>query len=201
MITIGIIVITVIISLVGFNNQDLFEKFCLYPYEIHRDRKAYFRLVSCGFIHADAGHLIFNMLTLWFFGSVLEQSVFSELQFILFYFSALVCSALPEQQKQKDNPAYRACGASGAISAVLFSLVLFRPWGVVYIKFILPVYFILFALFYLGYSWYKSRRQDDNIGHGVHFWGALYGIAFTLLVKPESLNLFLASVGHPPFLK
>jgi membrane associated rhomboid family serine protease len=166
---------------------------------MHREKGSYIRFISSGFVHADFGHLLLNMLTLWFFGSALEQSVFSEIQFILFYFSALVLSSLPEFQKQKNNREYKACGASGAVSAVLFSLVLFQPWGVVYIKFIIPVYFILFAVFYLLYSWYKSRKQDDNIAHGVHLWGALYGLAFTLLVLPESLHLFLNSVLHPPF--
>ena len=200
MITIGIIMITVLVSLLAFNNPEIFEKLCLKPALMHGHKSEWFRLISCAFVHADAGHLIFNMLTLWFFGRMLEGHVFSELQFILFYLSAIPLSALPDYQQQKTNQLYKACGASGAISAVLLSLVLFNPWGVVYIKFIIPVYFVLFAVGYLLYSWYKSRRQDDNIAHGVHLWGALYGIAFTLLTQPSSLSVFLEQVKKAPFL-
>lgn len=201
MITIGIIVLTSILSFLAFSNEELFNKLCLNPYLMKNNRNEYFRFISVGFVHADFPHLLFNMLTLYFFGSILEQQVFSELEYIIFYFSALVMSALPDYQKQINNPQYRACGASGAISSVLLSLVLFEPWGVVYIKFIIPVYFILFASFYILYSWYKSgRNQEDNIAHGVHLWGALYGLAFTLLLKPESLSLFLDAIKRPPFL-
>ena len=201
MITIGIIAITAIVSLLAFNNQQLFEKLCLHPYKMHQERSGYFRFISVGFVHADFGHLLFNMLTLWFFGTQLEQSVFSETQFLLFYISALVLSGVHEYQKQKDNTEYRACGASGAVSAVLFSLVLFEPWGVVYLKFIIPIYFILFAIGYLAYSWYMSGKDGQRIAHGVHLWGALYGVAFTLLIHPESLSIFMDLVQHPPFLK
>lgn len=200
MITISIIIVTCIVSFSAFNNQDLFDKLCLYPYEMHSKKEGYFRFISLGFVHADFGHLFLNMLTLWFFGRSLEESLFSSTEYLLLYLSALVLSSVHEYSKQKDNQQYKACGASGAVSAVLFALVLYNPWGVVYIKFIIPVYFVLFALFYLGYSWYMSKRNSDNIGHGVHLWGALYGMAFTLLLKPESLSYFLDSIQNPPFL-
>lgn len=200
MITAGIIALTAIISLAALGNRDLFDKLCLRPYAMNQDKSGWFRFISCGFVHAGPGHLLFNMITLWFFGRVLENDIFKELQFTLFYFSALLCSALPEYQKQKDNPQYKACGASGAVSAILFALVLYQPWGMVYIKLFIPVYFVLFAAGYLVYSWYKSRRQEDNIAHGVHLWGALYGIAFTLLTHPSALRIFLDKVQHPPFL-
>ena len=200
MLTISIIVVTVIISMLAFNNQEVFENLCLNPYKMHTEKKEYFRLISVAFVHADWRHLIFNMLTFYFFGKGLEQYIFTETQFILFYISATVLSCLNEYNKQKDNPEYKACGASGAVSAILFSLVLFEPWGVVYIKFIIPVYFILFAVGYLVYSYYMSTKSGDRIAHGIHLWGALYGIAFTLIVKPESLHTFLRLIGHPPFM-
>lgn len=200
MITIGIIIFTCLFSFLAFSNEVLFNRLCLYPYLMKNRKNEYFRFISVGFVHADIGHLTFNMLTLYFFGNKLEH-IFGELQFVLFYFSALALSALPDYQKQLNNPQYKACGASGAVSSVLLSLVLFQPWGVVYIKFIIPVYFILFAAFYIIYSWHKSSREaTDNIAHGVHLWGALYGLAFTLLVKPESLSMFLDAVTKPPFL-
>lgn len=200
MITIALILITAVVSFSAFNNEALFNRLCLYPYAMNGRREEWFRLITVGFVHADPTHLIFNMLTLWFFGRSLEGTVFTELQFLIFYLSALIVSALPEYERQKNNSYYRACGASGAVSAILFSVVLFEPWGVIYLKFIIPIYFILFAVGYLAFSWYKSKRQDDNIGHGVHFWGALYGLAYTLLLHPTSLKIFLEAIQHPPFL-
>lgn len=200
MITIGIIVVTAIVSFAAFKNEELFNKLCLYPYEMHRTKGQLFRFVSVGFVHADAGHLILNMLTLFFFGKELEGTVFSETQYLLFYMSALVLSCLQTYAKQKNNENYKACGASGAVSAVLFALVLYAPWGVVYIKFIIPVYFILYAVGYLIYSYYMSKRMGDNVAHDVHIAGALYGIAFTLITKPESLRVFLNQIQDVPFL-
>ena len=164
------------------------------------NKDEYFRFVSVGFVHGDIGHLLFNMLTLYFFGRELEAHIFSETQFILFYISAIMLSCADEYVKQKNNPGYRACGASGGVSAVIFAMVLYEPWGVVYLKFIIPIYFILFAAGYLGYSYYMSKKNVDNIGHGIHLWGALYGIAFTLLCKPESLSIFMDTIRKPPFL-
>jgi membrane associated rhomboid family serine protease len=201
MLTLGIIALTAIVSLYAFNKQDVFDKLCLHPYEMHRKRGDYFRLISVGFVHADIGHLLFNMLTLYFFGTQLENYVFTETQYVLFYASALAISCLSDYVKQKENSDYRACGASGAVSAVVFALVLFQPWGIVYLKFIIPIYFILYAFGYLLYSYYMSKQASDRIAHGVHMWGALYGIAFTLLVKPESLRIFLELIQDPPFLK
>lgn len=200
MITIGIIVITAIISLMAFKDQALFEKLCLNPYLMHRKKGEYFRFISVGFVHGDFGHLLFNMLTLFFFGKNIEEHIFSETQFVLFYFSALILSSVHEYHKQKDNPEYKACGASGAVSSILFSMVLFQPWGLVYLKFFIPIYFILFAAGYLAYSYYMQNKQKDNIAHGVHLWGALYGIAFTLLLKPEALSIFLDEIRKAPFL-
>lgn len=200
MITIGIIFITSLISLFAFANNELFEKLCLKPYLMQVDKAQYYRMFTVAFVHANPGHLFFNMLTLYFFGSELEGKVFSELQYLFLYVSAIVLSIADEFTRQKDSPEYKACGASGAVVAVMFALVLFAPWGVVYLKFIIPVYFILFAIGYLVYSYYMKGKENDYIAHGVHLWGALYGIAFTLLVKPESLSIFLESIMHPPFL-
>lgn len=201
MITIGIIVITSIISLLAFRDAALFDRLCLNPYLMHRDKTQYHRLFTVAFIHASPAHLIFNMITLFFFGWGLEGKIFSELQFLALYASAIVLSCADEYARQKDNADYKACGASGAVAAVMFAQVLFAPWGVIYLKFFIPIYFVLFAVGYLIYSYYMQSRSTDNIAHGIHLWGSLYGIAFTLLVKPVSLSLFFESIQHPPFLK
>jgi membrane associated rhomboid family serine protease len=200
MITICIVIITAIVSFTAFSNEAVFEKLCLYPYGMNHGKKEYFRFVSVGFVHADFGHLLFNMLTLYFFGTEVER-IFSSSQYLLFYLSALVLSCVTDYSNHKDNKEYRSCGASGAVSAVMFSLVLFNPWGVIYLKFIIPIYFILFAAGYLIYSYYMSHREGQRIAHNTHLWGALYGIAFTFLLKPESLSIFLELIKRPPFLK
>jgi membrane associated rhomboid family serine protease len=152
-------------------------------------------------VHANFGHLALNMITLYFFGTQLEAHVFSATQYVLFYLSAIVLSCATEYASQKNDSAYKACGASGGVAAVLFALVLYEPWGVVYIKFIIPVYFVLFAAGYLIYSYYMGRKKTDMIAHNVHLWGALYGIAFTLICKPESFSLFMETIKRPPFMK
>lgn len=200
MITIGIITLNVILSLFCFSNKGAFDKLSFVPQQMAKDSTQSYRFLSHAFIHADVGHLLFNMLTLYFFGSELENGVLSPLEYILFYLASIVFSSLPSYQKNRDNPDYTAVGASGAVSAVMFSLVLFSPWSVIYLKFVIPIYFVLFACGYLAYSYYQSKNSQDNIAHDVHLWGALFGIAYMLIVHPASLRIFLDQITNPPFL-
>jgi membrane associated rhomboid family serine protease len=198
MITWIIIGLTCLVSYAAFKDESVSSKLIFSPYIINRQKGEWFRFVSIGFVHVDAGHLIGNMLTLFFFGKAIEQ-LFSPAQYLLFYASALVMSAAPVYRKQKDNPAYTAAGASGAVSAIVFATVLYAPWEIILLKFFIPLPFILYAVGYLFYSGYMARRQSDNIGHDAHLWGALYGIAFTLLIHPEVLSRFIGELMHPPF--
>jgi membrane associated rhomboid family serine protease len=159
-----------------------------------------FRFLSHAFVHGDIGHLAFNMITLYFFGSGIEGNILSGPEFLLFYIAAIIFASLPAYQKNKNNSSYTAVGASGAVSAVMFVTVLYQPWAVVYIKFIIPIYFILFAVGYLIYSTYQSKHGKDNVAHDVHLWGALFGIAYMLLLHPDCLRIFLNQVMKPPFL-
>lgn len=201
MITIGIIVLTAIISLAAFNNASIFHKLCMNPYVMHNSKNEKYRFFTVAFVHADFGHLLFNMLTLFFFGYNLENGILGSTLYLLLYASSIVASGVVDFQNHKNNSNYISCGASGAVSAVMFANVLYNPWGVVYIKFVIPIYFILFAVGYLIYSLYMSKKANDNIAHNVHLWGALYGLAFMLIVKPGSLTVFLNEVIYPPFLK
>ena len=200
MITYVIIGITCLVSIVAFQNDRLFNQLSYSPYSIKRDRSKGCQMLTHGFVHADYSHLLFNMLSLFFFAPALENSVFSTGEFIFLYLSAIVVAALPSYKKHQNNYAYSAVGASGAVSAVLFSCVLFMPWSVIYIKFIIPIYFILFALGYVIYSYVMGKRQSDNIGHDAHLWGALYGLVFTLITHPQALPYFIDQLQHPPFL-
>jgi membrane associated rhomboid family serine protease len=190
----------VVLSLYCLSNRDAFDKLCLVPEKINNDPSQRYRLISHAFIHADLGHLLFNMLTLYFFGTELEGGILSEGEYVIFYLVAILLSSLPSYQQHKHNPDYVAVGASGAVSAVMFALVLFSPWSVIYIKFIIPIYFILFAVGYLGYSYYQSKNNQSNIAHDVHMWGALFGLAYMLIVHPSSLRTFLDQMSNAPFL-
>jgi len=199
-ITLIIIAITCIVSFMAFKNSRLMNDLILWPPAIARQRE-YHRLVTYGLVHADFGHLLFNMLTLYFFGQVMEVFFAARLGsfgFALFYIGGLVVSILPTYLKNRDNPNYRSLGASGAVSAVLFSYILLEPWQRI-IVLVIPMPAIVYAVLYTGYSIYMDRRGQGNINHSAHLWGAAYGVAFTLLVEPRMLQHFLDALLNPSF--
>jgi membrane associated rhomboid family serine protease len=198
--TLLIIAVTCIVSFSAFNNRELAEKLILWPPAVQRGQ--YYRLLTHGFIHADQSHLLMNMFTLFFFGRAMEplyERILGPAGFALFYLSAIVVAILPTYFANKDNPAYRSLGASGAVSAVLFASILFQPWGVLFLFGNVPVPAILFAVAYVGYSIYSERRQADNINHSAHLWGAAYGVAFTVVAAPQVISYFLEQLTHPSF--
>ena len=195
--TIVIVAITVLVSWRAFNDQALLERLILWPPAVER-RKQYDRLLTHGFIHADWMHLLFNMITLWSFGTAVEQ-VFSEwitpAGFVLFYLSAIVVAILPTYLTHRHDANYRSLGASGGVSAVLFSFILFDPWSKLIIFPIpVPIPAFLFALLYVGYSIWMDRRGRDNVNHSAHLWGAAYGVLFTLVLEPRVFGHFTQSL-------
>lgn len=200
MVTLIIIAITAIVSFMAFNNARLMNDLILWPPAITRSRE-YHRLVTYGLVHADFSHLLFNMITLFFFGRVMEGFFAAKLGtfgFAMFYIVALVVSILPTYIKNKSNPNYRSLGASGAVSAVLFSYILLAPWSRI-IVFVVPVPAIIYAVLYLVYSIAMDRRGQGNVNHSAHLWGAAFGVVFTLLIRPEVIPHFLAELSHPRF--
>ncbi|AIF48991.1 rhomboid family intramembrane serine protease [Dyella japonica] len=200
MITLIIIAITAIVSFMAFNNARLMNDLILWPPAITRSRE-YHRLVTYGVVHADFGHLLFNMITLFFFGRVMEGFFAAKLGtmgFALFYIVALVVSILPTYLNNKNNPNYRSLGASGAVSAVLFSYILLAPWARI-VVFVLPMPAIIYAVLYVVYSIYMDRRGQGNVNHSAHLWGAAFGVAFTLVIRPEVLSHFLSELSRPRF--
>ena len=188
-ITLLIIVITAITSIGALRNQNMMDNLIFYPPAIS-ERKQWYRFFSHGIIHADAGHLIFNMYALYSFGSSLEH-IFSfdcifgrmgRLLFLILYVSALFMASFPDYIKYKDSYHFKSLGASGAVSAVIFSSILFFPQNEIFIFFIpkgIPGW--LFGILYLGISVYLDRRGGGRINHAAHFWGAAYGIIITIL--------------------
>lgn len=186
--TIVIVAVTVLVSWRAFNDRALLERLILWPPAVER-RRQYDRLLTHGFIHADWMHLLFNMITLWSFGSAVER-VFSEwitpVGFVLFYLSAIVVAILPTYMRHRQDANYRSLGASGGVSAVLFAFILFDPWSKLIIFPIpVPIPAFLFAVLYVGYSIWMDRRGGGNVNHSAHLWGAAYGVLFTLLLEPR----------------
>jgi membrane associated rhomboid family serine protease len=148
-------------------------------------------------------HLAFNMFTLYFFGRVMEVYYMGRLglqhyYFFILYIGALIFSVLPTYLKQKNNYEYRSLGASGAVSAVLFAFILLDPWQTILVFFI-PLPAIIYAVLFLVYSMYMSRKGADHINHDAHFYGALFGVVFTIAVRPHVVNIFMNELSHPHF--
>jgi membrane associated rhomboid family serine protease len=196
--TLTIIGITSLVSLLAFNNPELMQRLILWPPAVSRHRQ-YDRLIGYGLIHADGSHLLFNMITLYFFGRVMEPLISSyvgEIGYVLFYVVGLVVSILPTYQKNRDNPEYRSLGASGAVSAVLFASIIVQPWSKLYLMFIpIGIPAILYGVGYVAYSIYRDRQGSDNVNHSAHLWGAAYGVAFVLVMEPRLVSLSLEQLG------
>lgn len=185
-ITVIIIAITSVISFVAFSNHNLLEQFIFYPPAVKRGQ--IYRFFSCGLIHADWGHLIFNMVALYMFGEIVERNfveifgVYGKIIYLAMYVLALAASVIPTYLSNRDNYHYRSLGASGAVSAVIFAGILFHPllpMGLFFIP--LYVYGFIFGIIYLLISGWLDKRGGGNINHSAHIFGALFGIGFTII--------------------
>ena len=197
-VTIVIILITVVVSVLAFSNRDLFRRLVFNAYDIKHFKNSY-RFLSYALIHADWIHLLVNMMVLYSFGRNVEvyygYNFGSKgiLYFILLYIGGAALSTLPSYGKHKDDYSYTAVGASGAVSAVVFASIIFDPWSKLII-FPIPIGIpaILFGFLYLIYSWYMGKKNIDNVGHDAHFWGAVFGFVFTIVLKPALFGHLLS---------
>lgn len=203
--TLILVIMTAIISYQGFNNPATNAKLMMYPVRM-KSGGEWYRFISHGFVHGDWMHLIVNMLVLYQFGEFLENafvSVFGagtgQILYVVLYLSAIVISAVPSYFQHQDNPGYAAVGASGATSALVFGYILFNPWAWFAFP---PLPALLFGVAYLWYSSYMEKRGMDNIGHNAHFWGAVYGVVFTIIsafaLRSELINYFIAQLLQGP---
>lgn len=181
-ILIGIIVASVLISYKGFNDLAFFRKYEFHVGSIRSGEQI--RMLSSGFLHADMMHLIFNMLTLWFFAPVVIHWLGS-ISFALIYFGSLIFGSLLTMLFHKNDYSYRAVGASGAVTGILYSAILLQPDMMLGIFFVIPMPAYLFGILYLLYSIYGMRAKNDNIGHTAHFGGAIGGYLITLVKEPS----------------
>jgi membrane associated rhomboid family serine protease len=190
-----IIAVTVILSYLSFNNESLLQKLIFHPESV-KDRKQYYRFITHGFIHADFQHLIFNMISLYFFRylEIFFTHHIGSFGFLMIYLGAIVASEIPSYLKHINNAYYSSLGASGAVSAMIFGFIIFDPW----MRFQFPpVPAIVYAILYLGYSFYMDRQGGDNINHSAHIFGALFGIGAVILVDPEMIQHFIRQLQNP----
>lgn len=195
MISYLIIAANVLISFSCFSNRNLFLKLAFIPYRVVRF-KEWHRVLTHGFVHADTMHLLINMFTFWSFGTYMEELFktvgFNTVSYVGLYFGGMIMASVHDLIKQRNNPAYVSVGASGAVSAILFASIVFNPWGKILLFAIIPIPGILFGVLYLVYCQYMARKGEDNINHNAHFYGAVYGFLYPILLKPELLQLFIS---------
>jgi len=181
-ILIAIIIANALFSFKGFNDLSFFRKYEFHMGSVRAGEQI--RLISSGFLHADIAHLAFNMITLYFFAPVVIGHLGS-LSFVIIYLGSLVFGSLLTILFHKDDYNYRAVGASGAVTGVLYSAILLQPDMMLGIFFIIPMPAYLFGILYLLYSIYGMRAKNDNIGHTAHFGGAIGGYLITLISNPS----------------
>jgi membrane associated rhomboid family serine protease len=203
-VTYGIILFTVAASIVGFTNDELFSHLKFNAFDAFHE-KQWYRFFSYGFLHANWFHLMINMYVLYCFGRIIEvdyRGLFHDkyiLYYLLLYMGGLLLSILPAFGKHKNDVYYNAVGASGAISAVIFSAILIQPTFPISFLFIprdlvsIPAW--MFAVAYLVYEFIMTKKANDNIGHDAHFWGAIYGLIFTIALKPKLVLMFFHQIG------
>lgn len=197
MLTYLILGTTVVVSFLSFNRRDLINKLSFNAYAVMK-RNEWHRFFTHGFVHADMTHLFVNMFTFWSFGAFMEK-LFSRIgfggwAFWGLYFGGMIVASLFDLIKHRNNPYYQSIGASGAVSAILFSSILFNPWGSILLFAIIPVPGIVFGVLYLIYCQYMAKRSTDNINHNAHFYGAIYGFFFPILLQPSLIAGFIEQI-------
>lgn len=195
-----IIAVTAVFSFIGFQNPQVFDKYKFNVGAVQRGE--YIRLLSAGFLHGDVMHLVFNMLTLYFFGPIVIQS-FGVASFLIIYLGSMLLGNLFSLFIYKNQGWYSAIGASGGVSGILFAAIAVYPQIGIYFFFIpIPIPGYIFGLLYFGYSVYSmlNPRQNDIIGHAAHLGGAFFGLIFSVALAPQlavSNALYLGIMALP----
>jgi membrane associated rhomboid family serine protease len=193
-----VIVITVLVSLRAFNNSELTNKLLYSPYACKHEG-AYFRMIGHLFIHADFMHLSFNMMSLYFLGTILEQELMysygevrGEAHFLVIYILGGLFATLIPYIRHQDNPSYRALGASGAVSAVIFAAIIWNPQMELMILFLpIPIPAYIFGPLYIAFEYWADRRGGTGIAHDAHIGGAIFGVLYVLIINIDKGKEFL----------
>jgi len=194
--TTWILIVTIATSFYAWNRQDIYQKWIMNPYQV-KHHKQYWRFITSGFVHINYTHLFFNMFALFFFGQHVAYyfGIMGNQLLVILYLLGIVISDIPTYLKYKDVPNYNSLGASGGVAAVLFSSIMFEPLNPIRIMFI-PIDIPGFVLgtLYLIYSWYQGKRMSDNINHDAHLFGAIFGLVFTVLLRPGVIVSFVQQI-------
>jgi len=217
LVTIIILIATCAVSLIYMQNEEFKRKFMFNAYAI-KHRGEWWRFFTGALLHADGMHLLFNMMTLYFFGDAVEETfngnsvinnhmdmlrwdhaglfghgLGSVLYFIM-YVTAIPLSSLYSYFKHKDDAYYNALGASGAVSAVVYAFILLAPTTSLSIFFAIPVTAWIYGIIYLVICRVLARRNVGNIGHDAHFFGSVYGFVFPLIFFPFLAENFVSQI-------
>ncbi len=189
-----LLLIIIAVSWWGFGKGQVYmNQLTCHPYSVVHQGKWYM-LISSGFLHADMNHLIFNAISYFFFALPLERIIGPE-AFLLVFLGSMVLSDVPSLIRHHNDPAYRSVGASGGVTGVIFSYILFEPNSKIFLFLIpigIPAY--IFAILYMAYSFYADRFGQDYINHSAHIWGGISGAAITILLNPGILTLFFSQI-------
>ena len=196
-----LIVITVIVSMSAFNNNQLKDRLLYSPYSCKHDGD-YFSMFGHMFIHADTMHLLFNMMSLFFLGSMLEDelmftygNVRGEAHFLVIYILGGLFATLIPYIRHQDNPSYRSLGASGAVSAVIFAAILWNPKMELMIMFLpIPIPAYIFGPLYIAFEYWADRRGGTGIAHDAHIGGAIFGVLYVLIINIDKGKEFLSAL-------
>lgn len=188
-----IFLITILLSIIAFKRRNLAGGLIMVPYDIVRNNRWY-TIITSGFIHADWSHLIFNMVTYYFFCFSLEEAIGAR-YFLIIYFISMIVADIPSIIKNKDNPGYASLGASGAISGALFSYIILNPFDkLIIFPLPIPLPAAIYGVLYLIYCQYAAKNSQDNVNHNAHFWGAIAGVILMALLMPEAVSSLLENI-------
>lgn len=198
-VTLVLMVVTAASSIYGWNNPNVQNKWMFNPYAVYHG-KQYYRFLSSGFIHSNTMHLIFNMIALYFFGGVIEriyEKTFGGIGTIFYlttYLVGIIVANLKTYYDHRNSSFYNSLGASGGVASVLFASILYKPTVGICIYFVICIPAFILGAIYLIYSFYFGKRMADNINHDAHLFGAIFGIVFTILLRPAVIIQFIQQI-------
>jgi membrane associated rhomboid family serine protease len=198
--TLILVIVSVLVSLLCFNDRDWFNRLKHYPVVEYRN-KEYYRWLTSGFVHGDYMHLFINMFVLHEFGTIVEQylvlyfgTITGTALYVGTYLMIIVMGDIPTYFKNKENPYFSSVGASGGVSGIIFIFILLNPWSMLGLFAIIPVPAIVFGVMYLWYSTWASNKQRDMIDHEAHFYGAIAGMCIAFIIRPAIFPEFLSKL-------
>ncbi|HRP52909.1 MAG TPA: rhomboid family intramembrane serine protease [Fluviicola sp.] len=190
--------IMALMSFLGFQNRTFMEKYLFSPYAVKHHRE-YYRLFTHAFLHVDVFHLLFNGITVYYFGRYFEIYLYNyyspllgEIIFWLFVVLSMIASSLISIYRNGNDSNYKSLGLSGVAAAILFAVImLFPSIELMFILLPIPIKAWLFGIIYLTFEIYSDRTRKTNIAHDAHISGAIFGVLFILFTNIEGvINAF-----------